>query len=68
MCVGSAAKSCPTLRPPRTVVHQTPLSMKFSRQEYWSGLSFPTPTGLLDSRIGITSLVSPALAGGSLYH
>ena len=27
---------------PRTVAHQAPLSMEFSRQEYWSGLSFPT--------------------------
>ena len=34
-----------------------PLSMKFSRQQYWSGLSFPTPTNLPDSRIEITSLV-----------
>ena len=28
---------------PRTVVHQPPLSMGFSRQEYWSGLPFPPP-------------------------
>ena len=28
---------------PWTVVHQAPLSMEFSRQEYWSGLSFPSP-------------------------
>ena len=27
---------------PQTVTHQTPLSMEFSRQEYWSGLPFPT--------------------------
>ena len=32
---------------PRTVVFQAPLSMKFSRQEYWSGLLFPTPSPLL---------------------
>ena len=31
---------------PWTVVHQTLLSMEFSRQEYWSGLSFPTPGDL----------------------
>ena len=31
---------------PWTVVFQTPLSMKFSRQEYWSGLPFPTLFGL----------------------
>ena len=28
---------------PRTVAHQAPLSMEFSRQECWSGLLFPTP-------------------------
>ena len=28
---------------PRTVASQAPLSMEFSRQEYWSGLSFPSP-------------------------
>ena len=32
---------------PWTVEHQGPLSMEFSRQEYWSGLSFPTPGDLL---------------------
>ena len=28
---------------PWTVAHQAPLSMEFSRQEYWSGLPFPSP-------------------------
>ena len=36
------AKSCPTLVPSWTVAHQIPLSMGFSRQEYWSGLPFPS--------------------------
>ena len=31
---------------PWTVVHQVPLSMGFSRQEYWSGLLFPSPENL----------------------
>ena len=31
---------------PWTVAHQAPLSMGFSRQEYWSGLSFPSPGDL----------------------
>ena len=39
-------KSCPTLVIPWTVAHQAPLSMRFSRQEYWSGLSFPSPGDL----------------------
>ena len=28
---------------PQTVAHRAPLSMEFSRQEYWSGLPFPSP-------------------------
>ena len=43
-----------------TVAHQAPLSMGVSRQEYWSGLPFPSPGGLPD--LGI-ELASPALAG-----
>ena len=38
--------------------------MEFSRQEYWSGLPFPTSGGLLNSGIEPSSLASPALAGG----
>ena len=37
---GLVAKSCPTLATPWTVACQAPLSMGFSRQEYWSGLPF----------------------------
>ena len=32
-----------------TVAHQAPLSMRFSRQEYWSGLPFPPPGDLPDT-------------------
>ena len=35
-----SAKSCLTLMIPQTVASQAPLSMGFSRQEYWSGLPF----------------------------
>ena len=42
---------------------QAPLSMVFSRQEYWSGLLCP-PGDLPDPGIKPTSLTSPALAGG----
>ena len=45
---------------PWTVAHQVPLSMEFSRQEYRSGLPFPTPRDLSNSGI---KPVSPALAG-----
>ena len=37
------AQSCPTLETPWTVAHQAPLSMGYPRQEYWSGLPFPSP-------------------------
>ena len=33
---------------PWTVAHQAPLSMGFSKQEYWSGLPFPSPVDLLN--------------------
>ena len=48
---------------PWTVAHQGPLSMEFSKQEYWSGLLFPTPGDLPDPGIEPTSLVFSALAG-----
>ena len=38
---GLAAKSCPTRATPWAIALQAPLSMGFSRQEYWSGLPFP---------------------------
>ena len=46
---------------PWTVAHQAPLSMGFSRQEYWSGVSCPPLGNLPDPGI---ELMSPALAGG----
>ena len=49
---------------PRTVAHQVPLSMGFSRQEYCIGLPCPSPGHLPSPGTGPTSLTSPALAGG----
>jgi len=46
---------------PWTVACKAPLSMEFSRQNYWSGLPFPSPGDLPDPGI---EPVSPALAGG----
>ena len=43
---GLVGTSCPTLRTPWTAAPQAPLSMGFSRQEYWSGLLFPSPGDL----------------------
>ena len=44
-------KSCLTLATPWTVAHQAPLSKGFPRQEYWSGLPFPSPGDLPDPEI-----------------
>ena len=41
-CVCLVAQSCLTLGTPQTVTCQAPVSMGFSRQEYWGGLPFPS--------------------------
>ena len=56
-------KLCPTLRTPWTVIFQAPLSMGFSRQEYWSGVPFPSPRDLPDPG---KETGSPALQADSL--
>ena len=48
---------------PWTVAHQAPLSMEFSRQEYWRGLPFPPPGDLPNPGI---ETVSPSLQVDSL--
>ena len=52
-----------SLRPPWTVARQAPLSMGFFRQEYWSGLPFPSPGDLPDPGI---EPGSPALQAAAL--
>ena len=56
-------QSCPTLCNPRTVAHQAPLSMGFSRQEYWTGLPCPPPGDLPNPGTEPSSLMSPAFGG-----
>ena len=51
-----------------TVAYQVPLSMGFSRQEYWNELPHPPPRDLPNPGTEHASLKSPALAGGVLYH
>ena len=51
-----------------TVACQVPLSMGFSRQEYWSGKPSPSPGNLPDPGIEPTSPTSLALTGGFFYH
>ena len=49
-----------------TVARQAPPSMGFPRQEYWSGLPFPSLGDLLNPGIELVSLVSPTLQADSL--
>ena len=51
---------------PWNVTRQAPLSMRFSRQEHWSGLPRPPPGDLPEPGIKPGSLTSPAVAGGLL--
>ena len=51
-----------------TIACKASLSMKFYRQEYWSGLPFPTPGDTSHPGIKPTFAVSPALAGVFFYH
>ena len=60
LCCCIVTKSCPILATPWTVAPQASLSMRFSRQEYWSRLPFASPGDLPDSGIKLASL---ALAG-----
>ena len=69
VCVCACAQllqSCLTLRNPQTVAHQAPLSMEFSRQEYWSGVPCPLPGDLPDSGVESESPAYPALQVDSL--
>ena len=49
----------------RTIARLAPLSMGFSRQEYWSGLPLPSPGDLPNPAIKPVSLTSPTLGGRS---
>ena len=61
MCVFSqSAMSYMFFVAPWAIAHKAPLSMGFSRQEYWSGLSFPSPGDLPYPEI---DYASPALSG-----
>ena len=57
-------QSYPTVCDPVDCRPQAPLSMGFSRQEYWSGLPCPPPRDIPDPRIEPVSFPSPARAGG----
>ena len=63
MCAKSP-QLCPTICDPVDLARQAPLSMGFSRQDYWSGLPCPPPGNLSYPGVKPESLMSPALAGG----
>ena len=62
MCISCSVMSF--FATPWIVARQAPLSMGFSRKEYWNGLPFPTTGDLPDPEIELASPVSPALTGG----
>ena len=66
VCGESVTKLCPTLVTPWTKVCQAHLSMGFTRQEYWSGLSFPSPGDLADPGIEPLSCTGRPSPAGSV--
>ena len=62
---GVVAKSCLTLATPWTVACQAPLSMGFSKQEYWSELACPSPGDIPNPGIKHTSPTAPAFQSDS---
>ena len=63
-CGGLVAKSCLTLVTPWSVAHQVPLSLRFPKKEYWSGLPFPSPGDIPEPEPG----VEPWPPAGNLSH
>ena len=59
-------QSCPTLYNSMDCTCQVPVSMVFSKQDYWSGMLFPSPRDLPDPRIKSIFSASPALQADSL--
>ena len=62
MCILGCFRHVPVSVTLSTVTRQAPLSVGFSRQEYWSGLPCPPPGNLPNPGIELASLISPALA------
>ena len=64
LCVLSRFSHVQFCATPWAAACQNPLSMGFFNQEHWSGLPCPPPGNFPDPGIKLTSLMSPALAGG----
>ena len=65
-CVLNCFRCVPLFEIPWAIACQTPLSMEFSKQEYWSGLPCPPPGDLPDPGIESVSPSAPALLADSL--
>ena len=65
MCVCQQLSHVQLFVIPQTVASQAPLSMKFSRQEYWSGFPFPSLGHLLTQRLNLSLL---HFRQGDFYH
>ena len=63
VCAFSVAQSCSTLCSPWAIASQAPLSMAFSKQDFWNGVPFSPPGTLPNPGIKPASLASPALTG-----
>ena len=63
VCLCACSVVCGLVTPWTVVAHQAPLSIGFSRQQYWSELPLPSPGDLPNLGIEPESLASPALAG-----
>ena len=66
LCCAKLLQSCLTLCDPMVCDCQTPLSMRFSRQEYWNGLPCHPPGDLPDPRIEPATPAAPALQANPL--
>ena len=64
VCVRARSVTPDSLQPPWTVANQAPLSLEFSRREYWNGFLVPPPGNLPNPGIEPISLSSTALEGG----
>ena len=67
MCVPGCFSHVWLSADPWTIAHQAPLSVGFSRQEYWSGWPCLPPGDLPNPGTELASLKSPALAGGFVF-
>ena len=64
---GLVTKPCLTLATPWTIAHHAPVSMGFPRQEYWSGLLFPSPGGVPNPGMEPASRISVSCFAGGLF-